>query len=197
MLELDALGRRRRAGRVEDAGHVVGSDGALRGVELGVVDGRAQVPERAQLASEGDDAAERGEVLRPWTAELGQHGEIVLAAEALERDQRRRVAVVEDVRELARPRPRADRYQGGAEHRHREVDEQPLRTVAHQEGNLVAALHAEPPQPLRELAGAAARLAVAQALGAGHDELAGRVAGGDLVEQVGQGAAPRLGHISS
>jgi hypothetical protein len=202
--ELDALRRRGRPRRIEDVRDVVGRDGALGGVELGVGDVGAEIPERvdcrrrAPAVTVGDDnASELRQAGRARPAQLGQHGQIILAGEARDRDQGRRVTMVEHVSELATARPGTDGDERGAEHGDGEVDHQPLRAVAHQKSNLVASPDAEPPEPLRELPGSRARLGVAQALAAPDDELVSRVAGSDLVEQVGQGAAPRVGHDSS
>src|SRR2546425_10936543 len=56
-------------------------------------------------------------------------------------------------------------------------------------------LHDALPISLRDLSGADARLVVAQTLRAGDDELACRVARGDLVQQVRQGTASGLDHL--
>ena len=149
------------------------------------------------LAVDDDHARELRQSRGARAAQLGQHAQIVLSGEARDRDHGGGVAVAEHVPELAGARPRTDRHQGGAEHRDGEVDHEPLRPVAHQESNLVAAPDAEPQKPLRQPPGAVARRGVAQALAAADDELVTGVAGRDLVEQVGQGAAPREGHDPS
>ena len=202
--ELDPLGRRGRSRRVEDVGDVVRRDRAPGGVELGVGDGGPQVPERVEgrqraprLAVDDDHPRELRQPLRAGTAQLGEQAEIVLPGEARDRDQGRGIAVVEHVPELAGARPGADGHERAAEHGDGEIDHQPLRTIAHQERHLVASPDTEPQETLREPAGARARLGIAQAFGAADDELVSRVAGGDLVEQIGQGAAPRVGHDSS
>src|SRR6185436_17743834 len=76
--------------------------------------------------------------------------------------------------------------------RRREIDQEPLRPVRHQKGDLVAAPHPEGPEPPGDLSSAGARLAVAQALRGGDDEFAAGLARRDLVQQVRQGTASRL-----
>ncbi len=97
--------------------------------------------------------------------------------------------MAQHVLELARARPRADRHQRGAEHGHREADQQPLRPVVHEHGHHVAALHAGAQQPPGQLAHLRARFRIGQPPGplAVHDQLVRGLAPGHLVEQVGQG----------
>src|SRR2546428_8377544 len=83
MRELDALRRRGRPRRVEDVGDIVGLDGALRGVELGVGRGGAEIPERVErrqrtvrLASTPTTRAHignRGETGPPHAARLARY----------------------------------------------------------------------------------------------------------------------------
>src|SRR5262249_57996040 len=92
----------------------------------------------ATLAAEGNAAAELGKPRRA-RAHLGNRGEIVLAQEAIDGYQSARVAVIQHVLQLARARPRADGHERGAEPCHREIDDEPLRAVRHEERDLVAA----------------------------------------------------------
>ncbi len=201
VLELHTLGRRRRPRGVEDIGHVVGLDRALARFEDRVADAGTEIPEVLERyriggghGADGHDAAELRQALGAGRPDLGEHGEIVLAQEAIDGDERRGVAVVQHIAELARPRPRADGNQRRAEQRHGKIDHHPLDAVVHEEGDLVAPAHAERVQTLREAAHARPRFGIREPRLAAHHELACGLARGHLIEQVGKRAAARRIH---
>ena len=134
--ERDALRGRGGPRGVEDVRDVGRLHRHLPGVDLAVGDSRSQlreVAERGQAAvalrGQAHEVPEHGEAPGAG-ADLGQHGEIVLAQEAVDRDQRGGVGVAQQVVELPRARPRADGHQRGAQHGHREVGEEPLEAIA-------------------------------------------------------------------
>jgi hypothetical protein len=125
---------------------------------------------------------------------LGQHRDEVLVAEPIARNQGGGVAVPEHVRKLPRLRPRAHRHQRGPEECHRKVGQEPLRPVPHQQRHRVAGAHAEAIEAFGKLPYAAPVLRVGQPVVLPDDGLALGVAGGDLVEQIGQRTALRALH---
>ena len=187
-----------------------GSTARWQASSVGVGDAGAQVPEvveadrqraapaRCAAAPTDHDAAELAAgARRAGPPDLGEHGQIVLAQEAIDGDEGRGVAVAQHVAELAGARPRADGHQRRAEQRHGEVDQQPLGAVVHEERDLVAAPDAEPVQPLREPAHArrAPRRRSAASPPPTMNSRPG-CARRHLVEQVGQRAAARRVHGS-
>ena len=196
--ELYALGRRGGAGGVEDARHVLRRHRPLRGVDLRVRHVPAQLPQiiqrdrpRRALAARDHHAAQVREPGPTGAAHLAHRVEEALGAQVRERDQGADAAVGQHVLELARPRPRADRHQGGAQHHHREVDQQPFRPVGHDQRDPITRGDTEPAQPLGEPPGPRARLRVAQPLPATYDQLVIGLARGQLVQQIGKCPARR------
>jgi hypothetical protein len=187
--ELHPLGRGGGAGGVEDAGHDLRRHRAQRGIDLRVRPVPAQRrhvverdrPRRA-LVARHHHAAQGGQARPARAAHLGDRVEEVLGSQARDRDQGADAAVGQHVLELARTRPGADRHQRGAQHGHREVDQQPLRPVGHHQSDPITRDDAEPTQPPGQLSRPAARLGVAEPLSAPHDQLVIRLARGQLVQ---------------
>ena len=149
VLQLHALGQRRGAGGVEQVGDVLAAHGGLGAIDRRVVDGLRQRPQgleaprrvigRAADAHDLPHARERI-ALAPERVEGLQ---VVVLEEAIDRDQELRVRMPEHVGELPRRRPGVDRDHGAAEEGDREVRENPLGPVAHEEADLVAPADAQ------------------------------------------------------
>ena len=93
----------------------------------------------------------------------------------------------EHVGELARRRPGVDRDHGAAEEDDREIGEDPLGPVAHEEADLVAPAHAERIEALGEPAYLIAQRPIAEPRLAADQRLMVGIARRKLVEQVRNG----------
>ena len=198
MLKLDALRGRGGAGGVQDAGDVRRLDGRLRLVEhalgnrlAGLHDRVPRHPARqlAAVRSEPDHVAELRQV--PGGGRLAERVGVVLAQEPVHGDEHARLGVVEHPGELAARRPGVERHHDRAEREHREVRDQPLRPVAHEDRDLVAAAHPERVESAREAARLGPELRIAKATAVADHELRFGVALRELCKQRGHGPASR------
>ena len=138
VLGIDGVGPRRE-GRVID-GAAAGEHRAPRdGVRAGLVPEEHDVPELGQPRGRGRD---------PGRHQLAHHGQVVDGAGALGQDQRRRVRLVGDVRDVLGAQPRVDRHEHRADLHHREGGLDPLGAIEEPERDLVAGADAEGDQPL-------------------------------------------------
>ena len=190
MLKLDALGQRRGARGVEQAGDILAAHGGLRALDRRVVDGLGQLPQRLETprrvigraAHAHDLAHARKRIALP--AECIEGRQIIVLEEAIDRDEEARIRMGEQVGELPRRRPSVDCDQGAAEQRDGEIGEDPLGPVAHEDADLVAATDAERVQALGEPAHRVAQRAVAEARACADQCLVVGIARRQLVEQV-------------
>ena len=199
VLELDALRGRGGPRGVEDAGDVRRLDGRLRHIDhafrnrlAGLHDRlpRNPAPHLAAVRRDPDHVAKLRQL--PGRVRLADRPRVVLAEEPVHGDEHARLGVVEHVRELAPRRPGVERDHDRAEREDREVRDQPLRPVAHEDRDLVAAAHPEGVEPPREAARLGPELRVGEAPAAADHELDVRMAGRELLEQAGDG--PGAGH---
>ena len=97
--------------------------------------------------------------------------------------------------ELARRRPSVDGDQGAAEDGDREIGEDPLGPVAHEEADLVAPAHTERVEALGEPAHRVAQFAIAKPRLAADQRLVVGVSIRQLVEQVRNGLRVGWPHV--
>ena len=109
------------------------------GVRAGLVPEQHDVPELGQPRGRGRD---------PGRHQLAHHGQVVDGAGALGQDQRDRVRLVDDVRDVLGAQPRVDRHEHRADLHHREGGLDPLGAIEEPERDLVAGADAEGDQPL-------------------------------------------------
>ena len=174
--QLDASRPCRRAGRVLEKHRVVGVDALLTAAQHVVGDaGRRRervrpredagrptiVEERYPLQLREAPARD---VPRTGAGELGataaEERQLIDVAGTLAQEERGRIRVLEDEREIVGAAQGIDRDQHGADLRGRELDEHPLRPVRRPERDVVAALDPEPDERLRELLDAGEHVAV-------------------------------------
>ena len=193
VLELHALRQGGRARGVQEVGDVLRPDRALRGVDRGFGHRRAErrevgvlQPAGGQLVAEPDDPFDERQLQRR------EQRTVVVLQEAVGGDQEPGVGVAEHVLQLARGRPGVDPDHHAAEQRDREVGDQPLGPVAHQDRDLVAAADAEGVEPARDPPHLGAELAIGVALAGSDERLAVGEVRGELVDQVRDGPARRL-----
>ena len=123
VLELDALGQRRRARGVEQVGHVLAAHGGLGLFDHCVVDGLREFPQRLEAprrmigrTAEADNLLDLGEGIA-FAAERVEGLQIVVLEEAIDRDEEPGVRVSEHMGELTRCRPGVDGDHRAAEQR--------------------------------------------------------------------------------
>ena len=141
---------------VEQVGHVLAAHGGLGLFDHCVVDGLREFPQRLEAprrmigrTAEADNLLDLGEGIA-FAAERVEGLQIVVLEEAIDRDEEPGVRVSEHMGELTRRRPGVDGDHGAAEDGDREISEDPLGPVAHEEADLVAPAHAERVEALCE-----------------------------------------------
>ena len=190
VLELHALGQRRGARGVEQIGDVLAAHGGLGALDRRVVDGLRQLPQRLEAPRRMvGGPADSHDLLdarkRVALAPEGVEGlQVVVLEETIDRDEDLRIRMGQQVGELAPGRPGVDRDHGAAQQHDREGGEDPLRPVAHEQGDLVAAAHPERVQTLGEPAHVGVERAIAEPRLATDQRLLVGIALRQLVEQV-------------